>query len=69
MSPGIDCIRILGIELELAYVGKSFHMQIVSNIFPHKSLHCKLDPVQYQEYEYCLLFVHNTINPVSGLVD
>ena len=27
-------------------------MQIVSNIFPRKSLHCKLDPVQYREYEY-----------------
>ena len=29
-------------------------MQIVSNIFPRMSLHCKLDPVQYREYKYGL---------------
>ena len=31
--------------------------EIVSNIFPCKSLHCKLDPVQYREYEYGLLTI------------
>ena len=30
-------------------------MQILFNIFPRISLHCKLVPVQYWEYEYGLL--------------
>ena len=63
MSLRINRIRILGIELELACTqglcgeifSESFHRQIVSDIFPRKSLHCKLDPVQYREYEYGLL--------------
>ena len=38
-----------------AYAGKSFQMQIIFNIFPRISLHCKLVPVQYWEYEYGLL--------------
>ena len=37
-----------------ANAGKSFQMQILSNIFPRISLHCKLVPVQYREYEYGL---------------
>ena len=44
-----------------ANAGKSFQMQILSNIFPRISLHCKLVPVQYREYEYGLLptlFLH-----------
>ena len=36
-------------------------MQIVSNIFPRKSLHCKLDPVQYREYKYGLLNKANLV--------
>ena len=35
--------------------GKSFQMQMIFNIFPCISLHCKLVPVQYLEYEYGLL--------------
>ena len=38
-----------------ANAGKSFQMQIIFNIFPRISLHCKLVPVQYWEYEYGLL--------------
>ena len=38
-----------------ANAGESFQMQILSNIFPRISLHCKLVPVQYREYEYGLL--------------
>ena len=38
-----------------ANAGKAFQMQIIFNIFPHISLHCKLVPVQYWEYEYGLL--------------
>ena len=38
-----------------AYAGKSFQMQIIFNIFPCISLHFKLAPVQYWEYEYGLL--------------
>ena len=34
-----------------ANAGKSFHMQIIFNVFPRISLHCKLVPVQYWEYE------------------
>ena len=34
---------------------KSFQMQIFFNILPRISLHCKLVPVQYWEYEYGLL--------------
>ena len=37
-----------------ANAGKSFQMQIIFNIFPRISLHCKLVPVQYWEYEYGL---------------
>ena len=36
-------------------MGKSFQMQILFNIFPRISLHCKLVPVQCREYEYGLL--------------
>ena len=35
--------------------GESFQMEMIFNIFPHISLHCKLVPVQYWEYEYGLL--------------
>ena len=38
-----------------ANAGKSFQMQIIFHIFPRISLHCKLVPVQYWEYEYGLL--------------
>ena len=38
-----------------ANAGKSFQMQYFFNIFPRISLHCKLVPVQYWEYEYGLL--------------
>ena len=38
-----------------ANAGESFQMQILSNIFPRISLHCKLVPVQYREYEYGLI--------------
>ena len=38
-----------------ANAGESFQMQILFNIFPRISLHCKLVPVQYWEYEYGLL--------------
>ena len=44
-----------------ANAGKSFQMQILFNIFPRISLHCKLVPVQYWEYEYGLLTLHNII--------
>ena len=37
-----------------ANAGKSFQMQIMFNILPRISLHCKLVSVQYWEYEYCL---------------
>ena len=43
-----------------ANAGKSFQMQIIFNIFPRISLHCKLVPVQYWEYEYSL-FITITI--------
>ena len=46
-----------------ANAGESFQMQILFNIFPRISLHCKLVPVQYWEYEYGLLL--NTANHVS----
>ena len=51
----IDNIRIPGIELDLAWSGGSWG-EIFSyvNVFPRKSLHFMLDPVQYREYEYCL---------------
>ena len=39
--------------------GESFQMQILFNIFPRISLHCKLVPVQYWEYEYGLLTREN----------
>ena len=35
--------------------GNLLQMQILFNIFPRISLHCKLVPVQYWEYEYGLL--------------
>ena len=38
-----------------ANAGKAFQMQIIFNIFPRISLHCKLVPVQYWEYDYGLL--------------
>ena len=38
-----------------ANAGKSFQMQMIFNIFPRISLHRKLVPVQYWEYEYGLL--------------
>ena len=38
-----------------ANAGKSFQMQILFNIFPRISLHCKLVSVQYCKYEYGLL--------------
>ena len=38
-----------------ANAGKSFQMQILFNIFPRISLHCKLVLVQYWECEYGLL--------------
>ena len=34
-----------------------FTFKYVFNAFPRKSLHCKLDPAQYREYEYVLLIV------------
>ena len=40
-----------------ANAGKSFQMQMIFNIFPRISLHCKLVPVQYWEYEYGLLII------------
>ena len=40
-----------------ANAGKAFQMQIIFNIFPRISLHCKLVPVQYWEYEYGLLWM------------
>ena len=39
-----------------ANAGEPFQMQILFNIFPRISLHCKLVPVQYWEYDYGLLF-------------
>ena len=47
-----------------ANAGKSFQMQILFNIFPRISLHCKLVPVQYWEYEYGLLMTHFTMKYV-----
>ena len=38
---------------------KSFQRQIFFNIFPRISLHCKVVPVQYWEYEYGLLKLCN----------
>ena len=38
-----------------ANAGESCQMQILFNIFPRISLHCKLVPVQYWEYEYGLI--------------
>ena len=37
-----------------ANAGKALQMQIIFNIFPLISLHCKLVTVQYWEYEYGL---------------
>ena len=42
-----------------ANAGKSFQMQIFFNIIPRISLHCKLVPVRYWEYEYGLLNQHD----------
>ena len=53
----IGHIRILGIELDLAWSGGScggIHLHMKK--FPRKSLHFMLDPVQYREYEYGLFF-------------
>ena len=47
-----------------ANAGESFQMQILFNIFPRISLHCKLVPVQYREYEYGLFAKgHNAETP------
>ena len=48
-----------------ANAGKSFQMQIIFNIFPRISLHCKLVTVQYWEYEYGLLLRKMTANVFS----
>ena len=61
----IGHIRILGIGLELACNGglcglifsHANHTKLFLMIFPRISLHCKLDPVQYREYEYDLFTV------------
>ena len=45
-----------------ANAGKSFQMQTLFNIFPCISLHCKLVPVQYWEYEYGLLAKWGKLN-------
>ena len=53
----IGHIRILGIELDLAWSGGSCRgIHLHMKRFPHKSLHFMLDPVQYQEYEYGLMW-------------
>ena len=49
-----------------ANAGESFQMQILSNIFPRISLHCKLVPVQYREHEYGLF--STCTNPIIHLV-
>ena len=38
-----------------ANAGRSFQMQMIFNIFPRISLHFRLVPVQFWEYEYGLL--------------
>ena len=48
-----------------AHAGKYFQMQILFNIFPRISLHCKLVPVQYWEYEYGL-FDSASISDAAG---
>ena len=49
----IGPIRILGLELDLAWSGGSCGgIFSYVNVFPRKSLHFMLDPVQYLEYEY-----------------
>ena len=50
-----------------ANAGKAFQMQIIFNIFPCISLHCKLVPVQYSEYEYGLLVDSVQIWPYLGI--
>ena len=45
---------------------KCFQMQIIFNIFPRISLHCKLVPVQYREYEYGLLMAMEV--PSDGIL-
>ena len=55
----IGPIRILGIEVDLAWSGGSCGgIFSYVNVFPHKSLHFMLDPVQYREYEYGLFVFH-----------
>ena len=44
-----------------ANAGESFQMQMIFNIFPRISLHCKLFPVQSWEYEYGLLQHNNWV--------
>ena len=65
----IGLFRILGIELELACNGGScgailLHANIFNDI-PHTSLHCKLVPVQYREYECGLLHAYYTVFTAS----
>ena len=48
-----------------ANAGESFQMQILSNIFPRISLHFKLVPLQYREYEYGLLDAHNVLQQIK----
>ena len=51
-----------------ANAGKSFQIQIIFNIFPDISLHCKLVPVQYWENEYGPLVEHRaTVQKVTSL--
>ena len=54
-----------------ANAGESFQMQILSNIFPRISLHCKLVPVRYRVYEYGLLvfFIRKFVNTILILAD
>ena len=45
--------------------GEPFQMQVLFNIFPRISLHCKLVPVQYCEYEYGLFKAINSVSVVG----
>ena len=51
-----------------ANAGQSFHMQIVFNIFPRISLHCKLVPLQYLEYETSLFVKYRRILREEGKI-
>ena len=50
-----------------ANAGKAFQMQIIFNIFPRISFHCKLVAVRYWEYEYGLFKL--TVPPAFKLVE